>query len=178
MSHCKFLASYDVTKLAEQLDRHPELWDQNTMRTAWEDGPFTETSDIWLRFGDDPAEFAGPHFPVFYPAWDLLPALHSIVFDMMSRIQATSLGGVMMARVPPGKRVPPHTDAGGWHAEFYPHKAYVIVRSNDQCINRYEDEEYVLPAGEAWLFNNLVTHSVENRGEVERVAAIVCMRTE
>jgi hypothetical protein len=178
MSHCKFLGSYSVTELAAQLNAHPELWDEHPMRTGWKDGPFTETSDIWLRFGDDPETWGGPHFPAFYPAWYLLPALHPIVFNIMSRMHATSLGGVLIARIPPRKSIPPHTDAGAWHAEFYPHKAYVVIRSNPQCVNRYEDEEYNLPEGEAWLFNNLVTHSVENRGDTERVAAIVCMRTE
>jgi len=178
MSHAILLGRYDVTDLAAQLASHPELWDQNTMRTGWKEGPFTETSDIWVRYGDDPEEFAGEHFPVFYPAWGLLPALHPIVFHMMSLVRATTLGGIMIARIPAGAKIPPHTDAGGWHAEFYPLKAYVVIQSNPLCVNRYEDEKYVFPTGEAWLFNNLVTHSVENRGETDRIAAIVCMRNE
>ena len=178
MAHCEYLASYDVTDLAAQLDAQPELWDQNPMRTSWEDGPFTQTSDIWVRFGNDPGTWAGPHEPVNYPAWDLLPALQPIVADLVARVGAKKLGGILLARIPPGASIPPHTDAGAWHAEHYPVKAYVVIRSNPQCVNRYEDEEYILPAGEAWLFNNLVTHSVENRGDTDRLAAIVCMRTE
>lgn len=177
MSHCNYLTSYDIMELSEQLNAHPELWDQVTIRTTWEEGPFTETSDIWLRFGDDTETWGGPHFPVFYPAWDLLPALHPIVFDLMARIKATNLGGIWITRIPPGNSVKPHSDAGVWHAEFYPHKAYVII-SGSNCTNRYEDEEYNLLPGESWIFNNLVTHSVENHGDTERIAAIVCMRTE
>ena len=176
--HCQFLARYDVTDLASQLDAHPELWDQHNMRTTYEDTPFADTSDIWVRFGDDPATWSGPHFPVFYPSWNALPALHPIVFDLMSRVKACHLGGILLARIPPGATIPPHSDAGGWHPEFYTTKAYVVIRSNPHVINRYEDEEYVLPEGEAWTFNNLITHSVENHGQTDRLAAIVCMRTE
>jgi hypothetical protein len=32
--------------------------------------------------------------------------------------------------------------------------------------------------GEAWTFDNLRTHSVENNGDTERVTLIVCARTE
>ena len=178
MSHAVCLGRFDVADLAAQVDAHPELWDQHPMRTEWKEGPFTETSDIWLRFAGDPEEFAGPHFPVFYPAWGLMPALHPIVFHLMAGLRATTLGGVMVTRIPAGAKIPSHTDAGSWHAEFYPLKAYVVIRSNPQVVNRYEDEEYHMAAGEAWLFNNLVTHSVENHGDTDRIAAIVCMRNE
>jgi hypothetical protein len=178
MSHAVRLWRYDVTDLAAQVHAHPELWDQNPMRTEWKEGPFTETSDIWLRFAGDPEEFSGEHFPVFYPGWWLMPALHPIVFHMMSLVRATTLGGVMLTRIPAGAKIPTHTDKGSWHAEFYPLKAYVIIQSNPQCVNRYEDEEYVFPTGDAWLFNNLVEHSVYNCGETDRIAAIVCMRNE
>ena len=178
MSHAICLGRFNVTDLAAQVDAHPELWDQNTLRTGWKEGPFTETSDIWVRYGDDPETMAGEHFPVFYPAWYALPALQPIVFHLMAGLRATTLGGVMITRIPPGGKIPSHTDKGGWHAEFYPLKVYVVIRSNPQVVNRYEDETYHLAAGEAWLFNNLVTHSVENHGDTDRIAAIVCMRNE
>lgn len=174
MKHCRYITTYNVRELADQVDRHPELWDEHTLRTEWKDGPFTDTSDIWVRFGRGAT--SQPHFSEFYRGWDLLPALHPIVFDLMHRVQATMLGGILLARIPPGKSIPWHTDKGSWHAEFYTLKAYVIISSNPQCINRYEDEEVIFKAGEAWLFNNLVQHSVENRGDTERVAAIICMR--
>ena len=35
-----------------------------------------------------------------------------------------------------------------------------------------------MSSGECWTFNNLLTHSVENRGDVDRICLIVSMRVE
>jgi hypothetical protein len=45
-------------------------------------------------------------------------------------------------------------------------------------VNHCEDESIVMQAGEAWMFDNLNIHSVENNGATERITAIICMRVE
>lgn len=183
MKHFEHVASHIRTApLLRQVEAHPELWNRHPARTG-AGGSFDETSDLWVRFRD-PAELVGvqsftePHFSVFYPAWHVLTELHQMVWDMMARERATMLGGILLTKIPPGCQVKPHHDRGRWHAEFYNRKIYIPLKTNERCVNRCEDELVVMRVGEGWFFNNLVTHSVVNDGEDERITAIICLRTE
>lgn len=173
----------DVAPALAQLAEHPSLWNAHTHRRDAPGSPHTEMSDIWVRFRDraeltSPARFAEPHNPVWYPAIAALPALRPIIFDVMRAVEATRLGGVLITRIPPGGRIAEHHDRGGWHAEFYTTKVYVPLAANSRCVNRCEDEAVVMDVGEAWTFDNLKLHSVENNGASDRITLIVCMRTD
>jgi hypothetical protein len=139
--------------------------------------------DIWVRFRDpleltDPQAFAETFNPVMYPAWHALPQLRPIVFGLMARLEAVQLGGVLITRVPPGRAVAPHDDRGRWHPEFFTTKVYVPLATNDNCYNTCMDETLVMRVGEAWTFNNLLTHSTVNDGGADRITLIVSMRVE
>lgn len=178
MKHCQKIAEgISVSRVMGQLNAHPELWDQQPLRTTFKGTPFGGTSDIWCRFGRDPETWSKPHFAEFWPAWDVLTGLHRIVFDTMRMVRATSLGGILITSVPPGGKVDRHTDAGHWHPTFYDCKVYAILQANERCVNTFEDESVVMRTGDAWLFDNLVMHGVENHGDTDRIAAVICMRT-
>jgi hypothetical protein len=178
----KIAANVETLPLVLDLYRQPELWDENRARTGGP-GSFAGTSDIWVRFRA-PSElttresFAEPFIPVFYPAWHALPHLRPIVFGLMARLEAVALGGVLITRVPAGQQVAPHDDRGRWHPEHYTTKAYLPLATNPQCYSTCADERVVMQVGEAWLFDNLQTHSTVNDGETDRVTLIVSMRCE
>lgn len=172
----------DVKTALKQIEAYPELWDQHGARTG-EGSPHHGVSDIWVRWRslkelDAPQRYAEPHFAVFYPAWALLPALKPIVFGVAKIIEPVYLGGILITKIPPGGKVLPHDDRGGWHAHFMNKKVYIPLKSNPRCINRCEDEEISMRAGECYGFNNLLTHSVENDGDEERITLIICFRVE
>lgn len=181
MRYFEKIDEFNVKEAVSQLDAHPELWNLRSQRTAHD--TFAGTSDIWVRYRDPdeihtPADLGVPHFAVWYPAWDVLPALKSIVRTLLADVGAVHLGGILITKIPPGGQIKPHHDRGGWHAEFYFNKVYVPLRTNPFVINHCEDESVVMKTGEAWFFNNLVTHSVTNGGDTDRITLIVCMRTE
>ena len=181
MQHFALIHHFDVTDAITQLDAHPELWNAHSERTV--DDTFAGTSDIWVRFREkdelrEPKDFGQPHFPVFYPAWECLPAIKPIVRQLLADVGAVHLGGILITKIPPGGEIKPHHDRGGWHAEFYNTKVYVPLRTSRRVMNYCEDEAVVMDEGEAWCFNNLVTHSVVNAGDTDRITLIVCMRTE
>ncbi len=181
MSNFELIAQgIDVAPLLGQLDRHPELWNVHSGRRR-ENSPHFDIPDIWVRFrawGEltSPNDFDQPHFAAFYPAWDVLTALHAIVFDLMAETRATYLGGILITHIPPGKSVKPHADAG-WHPSHHNLKIYVPIQSNPDCVNYCGGESVAMNAGEAWSFDNQVEHSVVNAGDTDRYTAIICLRT-
>lgn len=183
MKHFELIDSgIDVSPLLSQIAAHPELWDQHGARRT-PGSPHFDVPDIWVRYRAIEEltaawKYAEPHFAAFYPAWDLLPALKPIVFDVMAKAKAVYLGGIFITKIPPGKSVLPHHDRGPWHAEFHNLKVYIPIQANDRCVNVCEEESVVMRAGECWSFNNLLTHSVHNNGNEDRMTLIICMRVE
>jgi hypothetical protein len=167
----------DVAPLIAQLEAQPELWGQFGWRKEISGGPHGQMTDIWVRFAEKEEEFRRPHFAVWYPAYRKLPALKSLIFDAMARVQASHLGGVLITRIPPGQRVDTHVDRG-WHPEFYNCKLYFVLKTNPQCVFRVMDERVVMNAGDLWRINNLEEHDVINDGATERMTLIVCTRQD
>lgn len=172
----------DVSLLNKQIDAHPELWNRYTLRTQlYEDSPHREVDDIFLRYRDfsefdedDPEAFAGPHESVWYAASFYLPAVGSIVRDILPG--GSELGGVLITRIPPGKQVYPHNDAGHWHSEYYRDKYLVLLESAPGQQFCFENEIHEGRAGEVFKFNNLVPHWVVNDSDTNRVSLIIAAR--
>ena len=178
----KISEGIDVAPALAQLEAHPELWNAHPERT-FAGSPHYGIPDIWVRFRDkseltETRHYGEPHFAVFYDAWHKIPALKPIVFSLMAKVGAVYMGGILITKIPPGKSVRPHNDRGSWHPEFHNCKVYVPLQANDGCVNICEDESAVMRPGEAWTFNNLVTHSVENTGATDRITLICCFRVE
>lgn len=177
------VADYDVSPLLAQLEAHPELWDVHRERKDTPGSPHVHMHDIWVRWRPrrellEPRHYGEPHISEFYPSWYELPSLKPIIFDMMAQARSTYLGAIFITKIPPGKSILPHDDSGTWHAEYMNHKLYVPIKANDECVNYCGDEEVVMKAGECWTFNNLIHHSVENKGKTDRITLIVSMRVE
>jgi len=180
-----------VEPLAAQIDAQPELWSTHDERRTHEGTSHAETSDIWVRYNDI-RRAAGEthrerllsltheHVPVWYPAWQALPALRPFVFSLMAAVEGEMLGGVLITRVPPGGVIAPHADTG-WHVNYYD-KFYVAVQSapgaDFVCEHDGEVERLNMRTGDVWLFDNRKVHSVENNSDQDRITLIVCIRTQ
>lgn len=171
----------DVRPALGEIMAQPELWNQHTQRKTAPGSPHSEMSDIWLRYRrfdelTDAKSYLEPHIAEFYPAWEKLPGVKDIVHRLMVKTDPVYLGGILITKIPPGGKIAPHHDRGGWHAEFHNLKLYVPLQSNEGCINICEGEREVMRAGEAWTFDNLRVHSVENNGDEDRITLIISMR--
>lgn len=170
-----------VAPVLRELAEHPELWDQNTQRKIAPGTPHAQMSDIWVRYDALPFGPADkPHVPVNYPAWDALPSLKPIVFDLMARVEGEMLGGVLITKIPPGCGIEPHTDEG-WHVEYY-EKFYLSLQSTPGakfgCAHRGDREELEPETGDIWLFDNRKVHWVVNDSDQDRITCIICIRTD
>lgn len=176
----------NVAPVLHALDRQPKLWDSIIDRANSPDSPHRDVSDIWVRYNafanlaKSPSTFNDPHIPVWYPAWQALPELRPIVFDLMARLQGEVLGGILITKVPAGKSVHPHIDRG-WHVEYYD-KFYVQIQGSEGCEFCCDDEgkieRFTPKTGQVYLFDNRMLHWVDNKSDIDRITLIVCIRTQ
>lgn len=173
----------DVAPLVRALERNPELWDADTLRKNGKGSPHGGMSDIWVRYNDKrPFEAAGDfstfnhaHDSTWYPAYEALPELKPLIFDLMREVEGERLGGVLITRIPAGQGIAPHVDRG-WHVDYYD-KYYLSLKSA-QGANFHCGGEFINPRpGDIWRFDNRVEHWVENQSASERITLITCIRS-
>lgn len=167
---------FDVTPLVQQLEAHPEVWNQHRWRTEHPRSPHREVDDIWVRY--NAIENVGPHFndphePVWYGVSESIPSARSIAENVAS-VRRQALGGVLITRIPPFKQVYPHVDRG-WHAENTD-KIGVLVQGNHSQHFCFDDVSLGCEVGDAFEFCNQFPHWVLNPTTEPRVTLIVCLR--
>jgi hypothetical protein len=170
----------DVVPVMLELHRADHLWDRNPERRLYPGTPHAAMTDITVRYMPE-AEVTMEarrleHRNVFWPAWHALPALRPMVFALMTRVQAIELGSILLTKLPPGKMIEPHSDAGNWAPEFYSTKCHITLAGS--ALVRCEEDAVVMKQGDIFTFNNLLNHSVECIGEYDRISCIVSMRCE
>ena len=169
-------AGVDVLPLLHAVQRQPELWNQNRLRTTHPGTPHAEVDDIWLFFNqaDDAATVVDDKDTIPYPAWQALPQARPIVFDLMRAVQGSRLGRVLITRLAPGKSIAPHADAGA-PAEFY-ERYQVVLQNLAGSLFTIEGETVTFASGDVWWINNRMEHSVVNNSEDDRVVLIIDIR--
>lgn len=163
----------NVLPLHWALLEHPELWDQETARTAPKDSPHYGLHDIYIRYSADKPQDYEAHDSSWYPASFLLP-VRELIFPLMAYVQGERLGAVLISKVPPGKKVKPHTD-GGWHAGYYEKFGIQIASAPGQAFC-YKGEQLVTKPGDVFWFDNSQEHWVENESAYDRITMIVCIK--
>lgn len=177
------ITDVNVAPLMAELTSHPDLWDQRPERRITDGTPHSNMRDIWVRYNSMDhygPKFNDEHVPVWYPAWNALPALKPIVHGLMALTEGEMLGGVLITKIPPGDSIDRHIDHG-WHVQYYD-KFYVTLQSapgsNFWCEHEGQTEYLNPEDGEIWLFDNRKPHWVENHSDMDRITLIVCLRTE
>jgi hypothetical protein len=157
------------------LRENPQLWNQNTERTAPEDGPHHGLDDIWVRFV--PPSATGGYAEQACEWMEEPTRLLGVqpLCEQIARIVgAVELGGVLITRIPAGKQCKPHADFG-WHAQKFQKLGVQIEAAPGQRFC-FEGEELETRPGDVFWFDNAFTHWVVNPTPYERVTMIVCFR--
>lgn len=169
----------DVSSLVQELEEHPELWNEYRWRTEHPRSPHREVDDIWVRY--NAIENIGPQFndeheAVWYPVVEKIPAVKALVSQLMDEFEGQQLGGVLITRIPSGKQVYPHVDQG-WHALHYEKFAIQLKGTAEQAFCFSGEKLSALP-GELYWFNNQSCHWVVNPTREDRITLIVCIRRD
>lgn len=174
----KIASGVDTLPLLAAIYRQPELWDENNMRTRYEESPHREAQDIWLWFNevpdDDPTKVVNDIQTYPFDAWEKLPQARPIVFDLLRRVEGVQLGRCVITKLAPGKRIYLHTDEGA-PAEFY-NRFQVPLQAGPGCIMTIEDESLQMQPGEVWMIDNRKEHEVVNNSSIDRIAMVVDVR--
>ncbi len=167
----------DVGPLLHAITLHPELWNENTLRTQHPGTAHADVDDIWVWFNDTDDQSAVPDDKevIPYPAWEKLPQIRPLVYDLARRVEGVRLGRVIITRLPPGKRITAHVD-GGAPADYYT-RYQIVLQCLPGCIFNAGDESASFRAGEVWYIDNKQTHSVVNGSADDRIVVIVDIRT-
>jgi hypothetical protein len=176
-------AGVNVTPLMNAIQRQPELWDANPIRTQHPGTAHAQVSDILLRFNDleeflrtgDPSTITDDKEAIPYPAWDKLPQVRPVIFDLMRTVEATRLGRVIITKLPPGREITPHEDHGA-PAEYF-ERFQVALQSFPGALFHIGDETVNFRSGDVWHINNAVEHSVVNNSTDDRIVMIVDLRS-
>jgi hypothetical protein len=163
-------------RIADAVDRHPELWSEYSYRTHG-GSPHREAPDIWLRYNDAKnvgVSFNDEHEAVWYPSLKQLPIVRPFVEDFARLQNARKIGAVLITKVPAGKQIYPHADRS-WHADNH-RKWLILLRGNLEQSFEFEDEQLYCEPGECFEFLNAHTHWVKNPSKEDRMSLIICLR--
>ena len=78
-------------------------------------------------------------------------------------------------KIDAGAECKPHTDTGGWHADYYEKFAIQIASAPGQKFC-FENVEFESKPGDVYWFNNSFKHWVPNPTPYERITMIVCVK--
>lgn len=172
-------AGLDFGPVLNALARQPDLWNLHTLRTTYPGSVHCDVDDIWLFFNEERGD---GDFSAFddrqtkpYPAWDKLPQVRPFIFDLMRRVEGVQLGRVIITRLPPGKSIAPHEDAGA-PASFYT-RYQLALQCHPGCVFNAGDESVNFRVGDVWQFDNQQTHSVINNSADDRIVLIVDIKS-
>lgn len=165
--------SVNVAPLLATLFRHPELWDEDRLRTTMPNTPHADASDIILRFGKPSVDDHGPFHS--RPSMAVLGALPTAL-SVMQLVGGSELGRVIITRLPPGGRILPHSDDGQYARLMTRHQ--VMLQSLPGNTFRCGEDSILPISGELWWFNTELEHEVINNSADDRIVLIVDCRID
>ena len=161
------MGTADVDAVLERIKEVPEsLWISENAGKPYKYETLSDTRHIMFRFynGSDNVSDYDTH-----PLWSewqelLLP----IVEHAAERLgyKEYRFPRVMLARIPAGCEILPHTDDG---ASYYIHKIHVPLITNPKKTFHIGKQAKHLSVGEIVEVNNKRKHSVTNEGELDRI---------
>jgi hypothetical protein len=153
--------------------RHPELWDQDKLRTTIPGSPHGQARDILMRFGKPDVDDTGPFEN--RPSMAILGAM-ATVLSVMQLVGGSELGRVMITSLPSGARILPHADEGLYARRMTRHQLMLQCMPGVQFI--CGGETFCAQTGDLFWFNSILEHEVINNSADDRFAMIIDVRID
>jgi hypothetical protein len=169
----KIADGVDTLPILAALNARSDLWNENPLRSTYPGSPHSEVDDVWLWFEGQETDVVNDVQTHPYRGWNELP-VKDVVLNLMRRVNGTQLGRVVITRLPPGKRIAPHSDQGA-PATFY-QRHQLMLQARPGCVFRVREEVIQPLTGECFWFDNTQEHSVENHSDSDRIAMVIDVR--
>lgn len=166
MNNFRKVGTFDYQPIFNEVANTP-LWNWLNLRKL-----AGHSDDIILRYqilhGRRPIrELMSDMRCVDYIVQEMFPKTMALIEQTFDR----PIGRVVFAKLPPNTKIQPHIDEGTYSENTDRH--HFVVTTNPDVIFHSGDEQFHMPRGEIYWFNNHVTHSVENMGTTNRIHLIV-----
>lgn len=166
--HVRDLGEIPADMIAAALDRlgdSKHLWKVNDERFL---STHPDSRHIVLKFPDS---YPQTHVGATYtPLWDdWAHALSPIIETVRQSYGFVEFdtSKIMMSSLRAHAEIPPHVDENP--SSIVPHKVHVPLVTTPGVTFVVDGERHHLPVGRAYELNNLLMHSVENAGDLDRV---------
>jgi len=172
--HLELFQDLNVEPLLQQLNAHPELWDEITVRQAYPGSAHADTKCIFIRgpLGFTPELYFNDLGSVDYPIeQQTLPAAMPLVEYVCSMLGVTQLGRVLIVKLKAGGMVERHIDEGLYADHFA--RLHIVLTTNPDCLNFTARHVDHWKPGSVWWFNHKLKHFAVNEGETDRIHMIV-----
>lgn len=160
--------------ILEEVNAHPELWNQHAFRTELPNGPFPDCSDIILQYNDVDIYPRQELETILYPAGVVLTKTYKAASTLMWELSRSRMGRVMVTKLPPEGVIKPHKDSELF-TKYYD-RFHFCLADNDKTVFRCGDELFKPQPGQVFWFNNALEHEVINAGETDRLTMIVDLK--
>jgi len=155
---------YTIAKISDK------VWLQETATRENNFDCFHHTQHIIFRFPDDIRDRTIVHSNPIWNVWKplLLPVINKAVEPY--GYKNGSIKAVMLAKLLAGYELDRHID--GSHSYYFLHKIHIPIQTHDDVDFYIEPHTYNLKEGIAYEVNNIVSHSVNNRSDKDRIHLI------
>jgi hypothetical protein len=170
----KLIEGVNVMPIAHSLMRQPGLWNEDRVRTSFENSPHVQVDDIILRFGKPDGEDL---LVSDRPAMAKLHPAKKVALDLMGLVGGSQLGRMVITRLEPGKKILPHKDVNGAYANYYS-RYHVVLQGLPGSLFMCGDETVNMLTGEVWCFDASAEHMVANNSKDDRIHMLVDIRID
>lgn len=166
----------NVQPILDALNVQPELWNQDTYRTCHQKSPHKEASDILIRFNDvaDIKHVLDDIECYWQDAAFKLPVM-PYIYDLMMNVAGERIGRCVITRLKPGAKIAAHADQGA-PAAYY-QRFHLCLQNAPGAKFICGDEVLEPQAGDWFILDNSMEHSVINDSTEDRLTMIVDIRT-
>lgn len=176
----KIADSVETAPLLHALYRNDGLWNQFSLRTAFDGSPHREADDIILRLQPLDGSSTDPRECIDYPAFGALPEAKRLVYALMALVCGERLGRVLITRLAPGRKIYRHADVGSHPRQYdtvrYYSRHHIVLQTERKILFEAGNEVCYMAPGEVWWFDNSVEHQVWNDGNTDRIHLIADIR--
>lgn len=184
-------ANVDVLPLLHAVQRQPEMWNANRVRTAHPQSAHRVVDDIVLRYtpyneGEDFLDKVCSSIAcVNTPAFAQLPQAQPIVLGLMAKVSGEHLGRVFISRMAPGVSIPWHNDRIPPAEDAFPDRVppavyyeryQVALQAQPGVVFQAGDEKVFMAPGDVWWFDNCAEHTVLNNSADDRISLVIDIR--